>query len=193
MKKPEKNNIITLTILIISCALICYGIFLYQKNYQRNLDIEKTKHVVNQTINTSNNIHKRIKHYCNSIKIDQLVSYITSSLHCPISSINSIKETITIKENANSLPENSPQETYAGSFSITAYTWTGRPMANGEYPYVGCAASCDFPLGTVLYIEGIGTFTVNDICPTSGVVDLFMNTYDECINFGRQTRNVYVL
>ena len=84
-------------------------------------------------------------------------------------------------------------QTYSGTYIITAYTWTGNTMANGEYPYVGCAASCDFPIGTTLYIEGIGTYVVNDICPTSGVIDLYMNTYDECIQFGRKNANVYVI
>ena len=82
---------------------------------------------------------------------------------------------------------------YVGTFSITAYTWTGNTMANGEYPYYGSVASCDFPLGTTLYIENVGNFIVNDICPTSGVIDVYMNTYEECINFGRQYCNVYVM
>lgn len=80
-----------------------------------------------------------------------------------------------------------------GVFDITAYTWTGNPMANGEYPYEGCVASCDFALGTVLYIEGLGTYVVKDVCPTSGVVDIYMNSYDACIQFGRQYRTVYVV
>lgn len=192
MKKLKKKNIVTFTILTISCVLICYGVFLYHKNYQRNLSIEKTKHVVNQTIKASNNIHKEVKIVCNTIKIEQLISNIANSVHYQIDSINSIKETI-IKEITNSFPENNPQETYAGSFSITAYTWTGSPMANGEYPYVGCAASSDFPIGTTIYIENIGTYVIKDICPTSGVIDLYMDTYDECINFGRRTANVYVI
>lgn len=89
--------------------------------------------------------------------------------------------------------EEAPNMSYIGNYSITAYTWTGNTMANGEWPYVGCAASCDFPLGTVLYIEGVGTYIVNDVCPTSGVVDIYMDSYDECINFGRQYANVHII
>lgn len=81
---------------------------------------------------------------------------------------------------------------YVGTYSITAYTWTGNTMANREYPYVGCVASCDFALGTTLFIEGIGTFVVNDVCPSSGVIDIYMDSYEECINFGRTSANVYV-
>ena len=80
-----------------------------------------------------------------------------------------------------------------GSYIITAYTWTGNTMANGEYPYVGCAASSDFPIGTTLYIEGVGTYVVNDVCPTSGVIDIYMNSYDDCITFGRRNAQVYIL
>lgn len=95
-------------------------------------------------------------------------------------------------------PEPTPEpeeDTYVsmGVFDITAYTWTGNPMANGEYPYEGCVASCDFAIGTVLYIEGLGTYVVKDVCPTSGVVDIYMNSYDACIQFGRQYRMVYVV
>lgn len=80
-----------------------------------------------------------------------------------------------------------------GVFDITAYTWTGNPMANGEYPYEGCVASCDFAIGTVLYIDGLGTYVVKDVCPTSGVVDIYMDSYNACIQFGRQYRNVYIV
>lgn len=80
-----------------------------------------------------------------------------------------------------------------GSYDITAYTWTGNTMANGEWPYEGCIASCDFPLGTTLYIENIGTYIVKDVCPTGGVIDIYMDSYDACINFGRQYANVYII
>lgn len=86
-----------------------------------------------------------------------------------------------------------PSSEYVGTYTITAYTWTGNTMANGEYPYVGCVASCDFPLGTTIYIDGVGTFVVNDVCPTSGVIDVYMNSYDECINFGCFQANVSIV
>lgn len=85
-----------------------------------------------------------------------------------------------------------PQGGYVGTYEITAYTWTGNTMANGEYPYYGSVASCDFALGTVLTIEGVGTFVVNDVCPSSGVIDVYMDSYDACINFGRMSANVYI-
>lgn len=82
---------------------------------------------------------------------------------------------------------------YLGHYELTAYTHTGNPMANGEYPYVGACACNSLDLGTVVYIDGYGTFTV---CDRGGmadnVIDIFMDTYDECIQFGRQAADVYV-
>lgn len=81
---------------------------------------------------------------------------------------------------------------YIGTFELTAYEWTGYPMANGEYPYYGACASNYFALGTVLYIEGYGTFTV---CDRGGmannVIDIYLGGVQECIEFGRRTAEVY--
>lgn len=114
-------------------------------------------------------------------------------VECGIIEIESEHDHDDITSESDTSDNNTYTQNYLGIYTITAYTWTGNTMANGEYPYVGCAASCDFPIGTTLYIEGIGTYIVNDVCPTSGVIDLYMHTYDECINFGRQNAAVYII
>lgn len=77
---------------------------------------------------------------------------------------------------------------------LTAYTHTGYPMANGEYPYVGAVASNDYALGTVLNINGRNYVVKDRMDPEiHGVIDIFMDTYDEAINFGRQYGEVYVV
>lgn len=82
---------------------------------------------------------------------------------------------------------------YLGYYELTAYTHTGNCMANGEYPYVGACACNSLDLGTVVYIEGYGTYTV---CDRGGmpdnVIDIFMDTYDECVEFGRRGADVYL-
>lgn len=84
--------------------------------------------------------------------------------------------------------------TYVGYYQLTAYTHTGNPMANGQMPYIGAVACNSIPLGTVIYVEGYGTYTVCDTGGMGGsVVDIFMDTYDECIQFGRRGANVYIV
>nr|DAI23815.1 MAG TPA: 3D containing protein [Caudoviricetes sp.] len=66
-------------------------------------------------------------------------------------------------------------------------------MANGEYPYVGAVASNDYPLGTTVYIYG-QPYVVADRMADGiyGVIDIFMDSYDEAIEFGRQNATVYI-
>lgn len=77
------------------------------------------------------------------------------------------------------------------SMEITAYTHTGNPTASGEWPYVGGIAFNDVPLGTRVMIDDIW-YVVNDRSGAIGIIDLFMDTYDECIEFGRQYKQVYI-
>lgn len=81
---------------------------------------------------------------------------------------------------------------YAETYEVTAYTHTGSVMANGEYPHVGAVASNDFQLGTVLNING-SNYVVKDRMAYNGVIDIFVDSYDEAINFGRKYLNVYVV
>lgn len=81
---------------------------------------------------------------------------------------------------------------FAETYEVTAYTHIGSVMANGEYPHVGAVASNDFPLGTVLSING-SRYVVKDRMAYNGVIDIFVDSYDEAINFGRQYLNVYVV
>src|SRR3990167_8349091 len=50
-----------------------------------------------------------------------------------------------------------------GRARLTQYNWTGYPMANGEYPYLGAVAISDraIPLGSMFVIDGC-SFEVKD-------------------------------
>lgn len=83
----------------------------------------------------------------------------------------------------------------AGGFLLTAYEWTGKTCANGNYPTVGyTCASNYYPLGTRLWIEGIGERVVED---TGGmgmnVVDIYMGDEETCIQFGVQEAQITVI
>lgn len=82
---------------------------------------------------------------------------------------------------------------YIGNFKLTAYEWTGQPMANGEMPYYG-ACACNIPKlwGKYLYIEGYGTFKVCDRGGMSGNwIDIYLGDEDTCWDFGVQYADVY--
>lgn len=79
----------------------------------------------------------------------------------------------------------------------TAYTWTGNRTATGTWPSRGTVAVDPevIPLGTKLHIEGYGEAIAAD---TGGDikgqrVDLYMDSYEEAIRFGRREVQVEVV
>lgn len=67
-------------------------------------------------------------------------------------------------------------------------------MANGEYPHVGAVASDDLPIGTKVLIDGI-LYIVKDRFGGGykDRIDIYMDSHEEAINFGRQHIEVEVL
>lgn len=86
--------------------------------------------------------------------------------------------------------------TCVGTFQLTAYTWTGNPCADGVYPSSGYTAACnDSRLWHHwVYIEGYGTYYIHDTGGmASNVIDIYMDSYDSCIQFGRRSATVYIV
>jgi 3D (Asp-Asp-Asp) domain-containing protein len=82
-------------------------------------------------------------------------------------------------------------------FEATAYTWTGYRTATGTWPSRGTVAvdPLVIPLGTELHIEGYGPAVALD---TGGdiqgqIIDLYMDSYQECIEWGRRQVEVRVI
>ena len=75
---------------------------------------------------------------------------------------------------------------YLGMWLITAYTHTGSPCANGNYPSAGYTVACNsLDFGTRVYIDGIGERVVEDRGPSSlgsEWLDVFMDGYSDCVN-----------
>ena len=96
----------------------------------------------------------------------------------------------------NMMEEQEKTEYYIGTYELTAYTWTGNPCADGVYPSSGfTAASNDSRLWHHwIYIEGYGEVYVHDTGGmANNVIDIYMDSYDSCIQFGRQSANVYII
>ncbi len=90
------------------------------------------------------------------------------------------------------------------SMRATAYTTerqTNKITATGAIAQVGIVAvdPSVIPLGTKLYIVSAngswvyGYAVAGDTGVKGQSIDLFFDTYDECINFGVRTATVYIL
>lgn len=81
--------------------------------------------------------------------------------------------------------------------NCTAYTATGNATASGVMPQANhtIAAWSGLPFGTKVYVPSMGTtYTVEDRggAVTDGIIDIYMDTYDQCIQFGRQNLEAYI-
>jgi len=95
---------------------------------------------------------------------------------------------------------------YSGVRSMTATAYTtghggvGTRTASGTAVHVGSVAvdKSVIPLGTRMYIVAgskivYGLAVAEDTGVKGNKIDLYYNTYDECIQFGRRTCTVYIL
>ena len=85
---------------------------------------------------------------------------------------------------------------YVGEYELTAYIATGNVCADGVYPCAGVTVASNDPnlWHKNIYIEGYGVFYVHDRGGMSrNVIDVFVDSYDEAIQFGRRKAKVYVI
>lgn len=88
-------------------------------------------------------------------------------------------------------------EPYVLSLEATAYTHTGKRTFTETWPKVGTVAVDPeyIPLGTRLYVEGYGEAVAEDTgrLIKGWKIDLFMETREEALQFGRRQVRVRVL
>lgn len=90
--------------------------------------------------------------------------------------------TQTYSEPALEPTSSAPSDGYLGTYRCTGYVATGNACASGVMPESGVTiASNSLPMGTKVYIEGIGERVVEDTGGMDvGTLDIFCNSVDEC-------------
>ena len=95
-----------------------------------------------------------------------------------------------------SLESSAPEGEIKGTYELTAYIATGNPCADGVYPQSNHTAACNDPdlWHKWIYIEGYGTYYVHDRGGmSSSVIDIFVDSYDEAVQFGRRSATVSII
>lgn len=83
---------------------------------------------------------------------------------------------------------------FIGTLLITAYISTGHPCMDGKWPINGetCAAPRWIPIGTKIFIEGVGVRTAHDRCGKNHI-DLFTNSLSGAMQWGVKRRRVWII
>lgn len=147
-----------------------------------DLNYEDTLAKVNQQLDNEEIIQDRLFSIYETTNIDTCMENASAINSEDSSDINDKEEAV-------------PSKVYIGTYELTAYIATGNPCASGVYPTVNHTVACNsLPMGTKIYIEGLGEFVVED---TGGmadnVIDIFVSDYTTAINFGRQIGEVYII
>lgn len=112
---------------------------------------------------------------------------------------------IPVSSNSNIKNGNTPSNmSYVGKFFVTGYdAWcahccggnTTGVTASGRVATVGrtVATSNQFPMGTKLYVEGYGTYVVEDRGCAKGVIDIAADSHEACGRLTRNGINVYIV
>ena len=74
------------------------------------------------------------------------------------------------------------------TMNVSAYTWSGNKTASGVYPQVGHCAADHLPFGSRVTLPDGRVLTVTDRFGGGydNRLDIFMQTEQECWQFGRQ-------
>lgn len=95
-----------------------------------------------------------------------------------------------------------PSMEYLGDWTISFYCpcyeccreWSGGPTASGAMPQAWYTCATDgLDFGTILYVDGIGYLEVQDRGTDYGWLDIYVNSHDEALANGLQTRSVYIV
>jgi 3D (Asp-Asp-Asp) domain-containing protein len=111
-----------------------------------------------------------------------------------IEPVNDVVEEIATE--ATKTDSEASEGCYIGTYELTAYIATGNPCADGRYPQTGYTVACnDSRLWHhTIMIDGYGQYYVHDTGGmASNVIDVFVGSYSEAIQFGRRKAEVYII
>ena len=184
-KRTDKKDKVEKSIIL---GLLLSNLVLGGMCYESNQQLTEAKN----RYNYSNELNEELYDELNDV---------SRELEEQIYKTNSLEKELMEKE----LEEKKPQETSNNeqnrkqviSCYVTAYTvgdayTPSDTMATGEKVHVGAVASYDLPLGTKVRIDGV-VYTVKDRCGVPNTIDIYMNSMQECMSFGKKYMEVEIL
>lgn len=186
-KRASKKNKVEKTIIF---GLLLSNLVLGGMYYESNQQLTEVKNHYNYSNELNEELYEELKE--TSKELEEQI-YKTNSLEKEL--LN--KENELEEKKAQGISKNNHQNKQVISCRVTAYTvgdayTPSDTMANGEKVHVGAVASYDLPLGTKVRINGV-VYTVKDRCGVPGTLDIYMNSKQECMRFGKKYMEVEIL
>ena len=108
-----------------------------------------------------------------------------------------IQDNVNCQQKLDKIVKEENSRKYMGEFTLVAY-YQGSITSTGTRPKVNHTIAVDpkvIPYGSKVYIEGYGTFIAEDCGGgiKGNMIDIYMSSYNECIQFGRRKAKVYII
>lgn len=162
----------------------------YKIKYQNDQEIERTQISDEIVKEPSNEIVTETIKYVNATKLNGKTTVSATQLAKMVEGIEPIKKTLNTSAYTASTCDKSPS---SPTYGITA----SGARATAWYTV---AAGSAYPMGTIIYIPYFankpngGWFVVQDRggAIKNNKLDVYMNTYSECVSFGRRNLECYI-
>ena len=186
-KRASKKNKVEKTIIF---GLLLSNLVLGGMCYESNQQLTEMKNHYNYSNELNEELYDELKE--TSRELEEQI-YKTNSLEKELMK----KEDELEEKKAQGISKKNQHNKQVISCHVTAYTvgdsyTPSDTMANGEKVHVGAVASYDLPLGTKVRINGV-VYTVKDRCGVPNTIDIYMNSKQECMRFGKKYMEVEIL
>ena len=186
-KRTSKKNKVEKTIIF---GLLLSNLILGGMYYESNQQLTEVKNHYHYSNELNEELYDELKETLRELE-EQI--YKTNSLEKEL--LN--KENELEEKKAQGISKKNHPSKQVISCHVTAYTvgdayTPSDTMANGEKAHIGAVASYDLPLGTKVRINGV-VYTVKDRCGIPNTIDIYMNSKQECMRFGKRYMNVEIL
>ena len=186
-KRASKKNKVEKTIIF---GLLLSNLVLGGMCYESNQQLTEMKNHYNYSNELNEELYDELKE--TSRELEEQI-YKTNSLEKELMK----KEDELEEKKAQGISKKNQHNKQVISCHVTAYTvgdsyTPSDTMANGEKAHVGAVASYDLPLGTKVRINGV-VYTVKDRCGVPNTIDIYMNSKQECMRFGKRYMEVEIL
>lgn len=177
------------------CAIILVFLFFSLGLYQEKQNIVNHNWESVCSINSAVENTAENSYHAPNIKKEQDKSFVSKSASNVKN--NGLIKAVTSSRSLITAARSLIRHKKVADMTATAYTHTGNPTYTGVYPRIGTIAvdPKEIPLGSKMWVEGYGYGIAQD---TGGSIkgkkiDLFMETKQECFNWGRRKVKVYLL
>lgn len=198
MVKKYILGIVTIIVLICITTFICVSaVFAEKENLVNTIESNNLK--ISQIEDAQNKLHEAAD-AMRLLQIDDTT--FINGLSSKWLELNEnknilIQDNINCQQKLDEIVKEENSRKYMGEFTLVAY-YQGNITSTGTRPQVNHTIAVDpkvIPYGSKIYIEGYGTYIAEDCGGgiKGNMIDIYMGSYNECIQFGRRKAKVYII